>query len=854
MNIRALLIVLSVLISSLAFSQSSPLMNVQIKGQVIDSLTNETIPYATIKLFDKTNAKTLLKAVASDDNGKFQLSMNKKGNYLLSVEYIGKNTVTLPVTVGDAKTVDLGTVFVNDNSQTLSEVVISAQKPLVKVDLDKIVYSIEDDPESKTNNVLDMLKKVPMVTVDGEENIQLKGTSNFKIYLNGKPSNMISSSPKDVLKSMPANTVKDIQVITDPGAKYDAEGVSGIINIVTQSNSSMGGYTATVNARADAQGGFGGGVYASLKYGKIGFTGRYNYYEWRRPEGHTESIRETFDKDDANRIITSTKNSYGSSKMNGTGQFGSGELSYEIDTLNLINIGFNRYHGNAKTKNLGSFVEMLDMNMNSLYSYDQTGRDKRTYGGTDLNADYQRTFKRKDQLLTASYRLSLSPNDSESESYFDNEIGDVPEMAVTNRQFTDADLKEHTFQIDFVTPFKKIEFGDKRTFDHSLETGAKYIIRINESSSGYDKFVAPDRWENVTNDADRFKHEQDILAAYAGYNAKTGKWGLKTGLRYEATWLKAKFPIKEEQNFNVDYSNLVPSATLTYQVKPAQNIRFGYNMRISRPGIRQLNPYVNSSDPTDIQVGNPKLDAVKTHSLSMNYGNFSQKLNFNLNLAYDFENNGIEQLTIIDEGVSTTTYDNVSKRKNIGLNGYVNWSPSQKWNIYTNMSGRHVDIKANNGTNLSNSGFAGNIFAGGQFSVPYDFGVKDKPSFKGPLRFGINIGAFSPDVNLQGKGSAFFFHGFNVSKGFKDDRLSVRLFAQNPFIKEWDFKNKRATESFRDESIFTNRMRNFGVAFSFRFGEMKAQIQKTKRGINNDDTMSTGQGEGDQGGQGGGQN
>ncbi|MDR3059986.1 MAG: outer membrane beta-barrel family protein, partial [Prevotella sp.] len=131
---------------------------------------------------------------------------------------------------------------------------------------------------------------------------------------------------------------------------------------------------------------------------------------------------------------------------------------------------------------------------------------------------------------------------------------------------------------------------------------------------------------------------------------------------------------------------------------------------------------------------------------------------------------------------------------------------------------------------------------------------KDKPSFKGPLRFGINIGAFSPDVNLQGKGSAFFFHGFNVSKGFKDDRLSVRLFAQNPFIKEWDFKNKRATESFRDESTFTNRMRNFGVAFSFRFGEMKAQIQKTKRGINNDDTMSTGQGEGAQGGQGGGQN
>lgn len=850
MNIRILFVFFFMLLSSLAYSQSGSLINVQIKGQVIDSLTNETVPFATVKLLDKTSVRTLLKAVAADDNGKFQLSMNKKGEYLLSVEYIGKNTVTLPIALGDEKVVDLGNIFMNDNSQALSEVVISAQKPLVKVDLDKIVYSIEDDPESKTNNVLDMLKKVPMVTVDGEENIQLKGTSNFKIYLNGKPSNMISSSPKDVLKSMPANTVKDIQVITDPGAKYDAEGVSGIINIITQSNSSMGGYTATVNARADAQGGFGGGVYASLKYGKIGFTGRYNYYEWKRPKGDVVSVRETFE----NKMLSSTKNSNGVSKTNGTGQFGSGELSYEIDTLNLINIGFNRYQGNSKTKNLGSFVEMLDKNMHSLYSYDQTGHDKRTYGGTDLNADYQRTFKKKDQLLTASYRLSLSPNDSESESYFDNETGKVPEMAVTNRQFTDADMKEHTFQIDFVTPFKKVGFGEKQTLDHSLETGAKYIIRINESNSAYDRFVAPDSWVNDLRSSDKFKHEQDILAAYAGYNAKTGKWGVKTGLRYEATWLKAKFPIAEDQNFNVDYSNLVPSATLTYQLKPAQNIRVGYNMRISRPGIWQLNPYENSSDPTDIQRGNPKLDAVKTHSLSLNYGSFSQKLNFNLNLAYDFENNGIEQLTTITDNVSTTTYENVSKRKNIGLNGYVNWSPSQKWNIYTNMSGRYTDLKANNNTPLSNSGFSGNVFAGGQFSIPSDFGVKDSPSFKGPLRFGVNIGAFSPDISLQGKRSAFFFHGFNVSKGFKDDRLSVRLFAQNPFIKNWDFKDKKATENFREESVFRNRMRTFGVAFSFRFGEMKSQIQKTKRGINNDDTMSGGQGESGQGGQGGGQN
>lgn len=849
MNARILLIIFCLLMSSLVFSQSGTLVNVQIKGVVTDSLTSETVPFATVKLLEKTNPKNLIKAVAADENGKFQLSMNKKGEYLLSVEYIGKNTVTKPVVVGDVKTVDMGTIYMDDSAHALSEVVISAQKPLVKVDLDKIVYSIEDDPESKTNNVLDMLKKVPMVTVDGEENIQLKGSTNFKIYLNGKPSNMISSSPKDVLRSMPANTIKDIQVITDPGAKYDAEGVSGIINIVTQSNSSMGGYTATVDARADAQGGFGGGVYASLKYGKIGFTGRYNYFEWKRPKGETSSSRESF-IDDNNKFLYSN----GTSKNNGTGQFGSGELSYEIDTLNLINIGFNRYYGNSKSRNLGSFVEMLDKDLNTQYQYDQRGNSKNTYGGTDINADYQRTFKKKDQLLTASYRLSLSPNDSESRTYIENGEGTLPITAVTNKQFTDADMKEHTFQIDFVTPFKKIEFGDKKTLDHSLETGAKYIIRINESNSSYDKLVTPDTWEHVSYSSDEFKHEQDILAAYAGYNAKTAKWGLKAGLRYEATWLNAKFPINEEQNFKVDYSNFVPSATVTYQLRPAQNIRFGYNMRISRPGIWQLNPYINSSDPNNIQVGNPELDAVKTHSLSVNYGSFSQKLNFNLNMAYDFENNGIEQITTFDESVSTTTYSNISKRKNLGLSGYVNWSPTSKWNIYSNMSGRYTDLKANDDTGLANSGFSGNLFAGGQFSIPWDLGVKDKSSFKGSLRMGVNIGAFSPDVNLQGSRSAFFFHGFNISKGFNEDKFNIRLFAQNPFIKSWDWESKRATADFRDVTTSTNRMRNFGIAVSFRFGEMKAQIQKTKRGINNDDSMSGGQG--DQGGQsqGGGQN
>lgn len=833
MGTRVLFIFLSLfaLVSSVSYGQNTA-VNVTIKGQVVDSVGNEPIPYATVSIADKATPDERLKAIPTDLDGHFQLSMTKKGEYLLFIEFLGKHTYVKPLSIGSQKVIDLALILMQDTSESLSEVVISATKPLVQVDLDKIVYSMEDDPEAKTNNVLDMLKKVPMVTVDGEENIQLKGSSSFVIYMNGKPSNMITNNPKDVLRSMPANTVKEIKVITDPGAKYDAEGVTGIIDIITHSSSSMGGYTATLNGRVDDRGGYGLGGNLMLKYGKVGFTGYYNYYDWKQPRGNYSSFRDNFD-------ATNDKYLYenGSSKNNGNGQFGSGELSFEIDTLNLINIGFSRYQGNSKSFS-DRTAEMEDINHDMYYQYDINSESKGTYGGTDLTADYQRTFKKKDQLLTASYRYSFNPDDSESGTIISDAIGSVPAHVFTNNQFSDADMNEHTFQVDFTTPFAKV---------HNLEVGAKYIIRLNQSTSGMSGLNEESgEWVSIDQNGDRFKHEQDILAAYAGYSAKFNKWGVKTGLRYEATWLDAQFPLVEAQNFKVDYSNLVPSATVTYQLKPAQNIRLGYNMRISRPGIWQLNPYTNSTDPQNISMGNPELDAVKSHSINANYGYFTPKVNLNLNMSYNFDNNGIERISTMDNNVKTTTYYNIGERKNLRMSAYINWSPNTKIRLYTNMSGGYADIKTNadasitNGK-LSNSGFTGSIFFGGQYSFPKS------------LRFYVNGGYFSPGVNLQTENSSFTFYSFSVSKGFMNDRLNFRVSAQNPFTKNRDFKTKTTSPDFYSESISTNHMRNFGVSVSFRFGEMKQQIKKIQRSISNDDTMGSGEssGQGQTGGGGG---
>ena len=824
MKVRVLLVIFSLFVSGVICAQT---VNVQIKGQVVDSLTNETVSYATVRIAEKSDS-TLLKAVAADDKGKFQLSVDKAGEYILSIDYTGKNTVNTDIVIDEQKVLDLGKILMTDNSQLLSEVVISAQRPLVQIDLDKIIYSMENDPEAKTNNVLDMLRKVPLVTVDGNEDVQLKGSTSFRIHLNGKPSNMLSKNPKEVLRSMPASSVKEIKVITDPGAKYDAEGVTGIIDIITHSNSSMGGYTANLNARVDDTGSFGGGVYLSMKYGKIGFTGNYNYSDWKSPKSAT-SMWQTNLLDDVNNAYLYHNGTY---KGNNNWQNGSGELSYEIDTLNLINIGFNRYFGGGTTfSDIEAEMRMSD-NVTPYYRYKQTGERRNPWGGNDLNVDYQRTFNKKDQLFTASYRLSLNPDYLESNRDITDVYGTLPGAIYTNKSFTDASRTEHTFQGDFVTPLGKI---------HNIEAGIKYILRLNESTSETNEKIGSE-WVNIPNDfTDRFEHRQDILSAYGGYSAKFKKWGVKTGLRYEATWQDVKFPRKPDADFSNNYDNWVPSATVTYQIKPAQTIRLGYNMRISRPGIWELNPYEDTSTPNFVRVGNPELEPVESHSINTNYGYFSPKLNLNFSAYYYFSNNGREEVYTLKDEILYLTYKNIAKSKGAGISGYINWTPTDKIRLTTNMGGWYNDIRSTE-SEQSNQGFFGHMWIGGQYNFPKSW------------KLYLDISGNTPWVGgLQTKGlTSSFYHGISVSKGFLKDKLDVRAFADSPFRKNREWKSETRSEIFYIESASEFRMRRFGISASYRFGEMKEQIKKVSRSIHNDDSMGGGQG--GQGQSGGGQN
>lgn len=839
MKEKLLYLVLVLMMTVPLCAQNQNAADYTIKGQVVDSLSNETVPYATLSIALANAPQKAIKLLACDDDGKFTTTLKQPGTYIMSMQSLGKLPAVKRFTLSEGKnSLNLGKLFMNDNTQQINEVTVVAQKPLVTVEVDKITYSLDDDPEAKTNNALEMFRKVPMITVDGEDKIQLKGSSNYKIYMNGKPSNLLSGeNASDVLKSMPASSIKNIEVITDPGSKYDAEGVGGIINIITSKNA-MQGYTGTVRANASTLGSFGGGGYVSLKVGNLGLTANYGYNNRNSPWNDSHSERET----DEDRLAEGRPTKLiedGRSKYKGPFQYGYLEASYEIDTLNLISVGANLFRG--KSKNLSELDAVLnplgdEFNSSPIYKFHRNSVSEGTFGSTDLNVDYQHSTSKKDELLTVSYRFSQSPNDSESNT----ELSDVVNYYLSNEypkwNINDASTIEHTGQIDYTTPL-----FNKQT----LEAGVKYINRQNKSNTLEQIYNDSTKmWEDHSRDNSQFRHTQHIYSAYLGYLIRLNKFGIKAGVRAEGTSLKAEFARKPNMDFSTNYFDVVPNATLTYQIDMSTQIRLGYNMRIQRPGIWYLNPYINDVDPQNISQGNPNLDSEKSNNVNLNFSKFTQKFSINASLSYTFVNNPIERYSFtadfpVDDprsqynGAMWNTYDNIGKKQQVGMFLYGNWSPTTWFRIYMNGGLDYTDLKAPT-LDLKKDGVSGRVFAGTQFTLPKDF------------RINLNGGYFSPWIMLQGKQSPFYFAGLNVSKDFLKKKLSVSVGANNPFWKTMKMEMTTNGEGFRNVSTNWRSAREFRFSVSYRFGTMKGQIKKVRRGISNDD--SKGGGENNQGG------
>jgi len=818
-------------------------INYTIKGVVADELSGEGVPYATVSLKKDSVAPVFLKRVAADVNGKFEIEVSlDSGTYLVHIETTGYQTILQPIEFSDNKKVDAGKFLMKETTTELGEIQVVAVKPLVTQDLDKIGYDVEADPESKTNNVLEMLRKVPLVTVDGEENIQVKGSSSFKIYLNGKPSNMITKNPKDVLKSMPASSIKKIEVITDPGAKYDAEGVTAILNIITQS--ALQGVQGSIYAGVNTQGMIRTGGRISSKVGKFGVTANYNYQQYGSPswsESHTTNFGEGMPYKFSDTYTESAyKNGY---------HYGNLELSYEFDTLNLLSASFGVHGGQWNSRGLkkdkfySSQTYMRNELGDTISAYNSLGNSVGSYMNYSGNVDYQRTFKKPEQLLTISYLFDFSPNSSENISIVknNNAFDSILNPKEMNMKYISSGRSDqHTFQIDYTEPFK-----DKK---HTIEAGIKYILRYNGSDNDYKLFN--EDTEQYDLDTNRIRNNMDyyqhVFSAYASYTFKLKKFSVRVGGRLEGTFRDIRYTETPNKNFKdkIPQIDPIPSISLNYKPTDKSNFRLSYNNGISRPSIWYLNPYIDDSNPYNISHGNPNLKSERSHRISFSYGYTSKKINLNISAHSSIINNSIERVSTLQEyngkeGVLVSTYENIGQSATIGGSVYFNYNPCKWLRFSINGGGNYSEYKNNDYT-------YGNyrLYVSGNFN------------FSLPWKLKLNLGGsgYMPWSSYKFKGTTWWYgYYISMSRSFlKNDQLTISLDARSPFEKYRTYGYKSWEDGiFERNQISKYLAYSFGLSVSWRFGEMKAQIKKAERGISNDD-MKSGSGSNGSSGQGGG--
>lgn len=779
-----------------------------ISGELLDSLTHEGEPYATIRVYKGKKSETPVAMSVTGQDGKFSQKVTGQGSYLVSFTSMGRKEILRKVQLtATGGIINLGKLLVQDDTKQLQGVEVVAQKPLVKMETDKMTYDVQSDNDAKTNTVLDMLRKVPMVTVDGQDNITVNGQGSFKVYVDGKPNVMFSSNPSQIFKAMPASAVKSIEVVTNPGAKYDAEGVGGVLNIIMnsgdgKSKAKMNGYNGNV-AFTLSNKGYRTTTFFSGQQGKLTYSANVMGTKIKSNGTETEMRRTSSD---------GSAMSYwqkGNTKINFS--MANISLGYELDSMS--NIGATFGLTGYKMKNDGHPMTTFSGGVYGTgftYGNEMTMENKNTsFNGS---VDYQRFFnKARTSSLTLSYLFTTSPAENNNRRIYDALPAGVTIPLKDLYSASKTRGTEHTVQIDFTTPLSK---------NQTLSTGLKFISHRNSSDSKFYDITGGKEVYNAANSVD-YKNTQSILAEYAEYSATMGKFGAKAGLRYEHTWEKVNFIVGSGADFKKNYGSLVPSASFTYNISGGVNLGLNYNMRISRPGVSYLNPYVDRSNPTFLSYGNPNLSVEKSHKVSLVFNYFTPKFMINMTLGEAFANNQIEQYSFMNSGVLNTTYGNIVRSRWTNFTTFMNYAVTPKTRIMLNGGFDYGDIRSQQ-LGEYNHGWQASAFLGLQQTFPWK------------LNWSVFLGGLTKKYLLQGHNGGFNMFTSTLSKSFIKDKLNLSLMYFVPLTGKMHIKQYSHGANFENHMNITIPVQQVALTITWNFGNTKKQFQTHKSNISND--------------------
>ncbi len=782
----------------------------KITGTVIDSLSSRPMEYATVSLI-RLDSNKVVNGTITNGKGEFSITDIESGSYKIVAAFLGYEQRESEKIVIDKSNlnVHLAPIRLADKAKRLKEVNVTAEKSLIENKIDKLVYNVDQDITSQTGVAADVLKKVPMVTVDVDGNVELLGNPSVRFLINGKPSVIFGNNLTDVLHSIPANQIQSIEVITSPGAKYEASGTGGIINIILKKNSAEG-----INGNVSLTAG------TRLENGSFDLNAHHGHFGANAFFGGNGQLTSTTINTQDRRSQYADLTQRGTSKFS-RGGFESG-IGVEWDVTKNDNISASLAYdlfgsSNSGTNDRTTVLRDSSDVVSSIVNDRLITSSKYNNPSTEWELSYKRAFKNEDQELevtcvsstddiTSHYTQQqkyLSPDSVYSDSYGDNP----------------GKEKETNISADYVHPLGE---------DFKIEAGARATIyKVNSISNVYSLNRLTDAYAFNPEESLTLNYTSHIYAGYLSANFKLfDELETKAGMRYEYTEQHAYY--SNSGNLTLDpYGIWVPSVAFSREVKNHTTIKINYSHRIERPEYRDLNPFINASDPKNISTGNAHLVPETGDKIELGYNKtFKKGGSLIATLFYRGNRNDIQGFTAFYpsytvgdstyENVTVATRANIGKEDNYGLSMFGSLPVKSKLVVRTNVSlfQRYIVVGALQKKNVQ--GFNARLNLTATYSIDSSLTVELFGNYN------------SPRVNSQGTSPAFVTYNAALRKQFWHKNASVALTATNFFNQYVKQETKLTGDNFTLHNVRELPYQSFGINFTYKFGKLKFTEEKDK--------------------------
>ena len=788
-------------------------------GTVEDAASGVGIEFATISIL-AFDADKVITGGVTDSKGRFRITEIPVGRFRAQIGFMGYNSIT----VDDIRLMprggteqNLGTLRLEPNVQALEAAEVVEQRSTLEMMIDRKVFRVGDDLNSAGSNATELLRNVPSIDVDIDGNLSLRGSGNVTILIDGRPSGMTGSATQSLLEQIPASSIDRVEIITSPTAKYDPEGVAGILNIILKKDKlegKNGQVSVTWGTNENHSGSFNGNIRGqklnfSLNAGwnqRVGFRSGNSL----RQQSFGGELAGSYD---SLSVLNSTSIS---DNLRSSWNLKTG-LDWTPSSQTTWNIGVRTNQGS--NSGIEDVVNLETWSTDALGGFTRYGLSERVNASTDLDLGYEHKYGER-HVLQAFARWSQRTSTSH-DSLWQDLPSTLPDPAyLSNANLNDGGSWNATLQVDYEKPLDN---------DGKFELGYKTILRESNEDQ---QFWQRDTLDNPFTQAYDFRYREDIHAAYATWGRKFGAWGIQVGGRGEVVYTTAQLQGDSadiaaalaqlggtEATFVNDYTSFYPSTNLSYTVDDRNQWVLSYNRRVNRPRGRQVNPFVDNADPRNLRYGNPFLLPEYTDGLEFGHQLTTKALSITTSLFYKTTRDVIRRFIEVDDaGIAYRTYVNLARQSNSGLEVVAMWRKGRSLQLRLNGSVYYQNTDGSNlAPDLGNNGFQGS--AGYQVSA----------LVKGDWKVQLNGRFRAPSQYTQGTFQGYITHSAAVSRDFYDDKLRASLRVSDIFDQQqWSYTSEG--RDFFQDGTFKRQSRFVYASLTWSFGKLEPGQQKRGRG------------------------